>query len=63
MDNKAYEQYKAQQPHSSNVELRKSHTEVNLLDQPLSNTELAVFVVMALLVGYALFKIFRKDNE
>jgi hypothetical protein len=63
MDNKAYEQYKAQQPHSSNVELRKSHTEVNLLDQPLSNTELAVFVVTALLVGYALFKIFRKDNE
>jgi hypothetical protein len=63
MDNKAYEQYKAQQPHSSNVELRKSHTEVNLSDEPLSNAELSVLVVIAVLLGYMLFKLFRKDND
>jgi len=63
MDNKAYEQYKAQQPHSSNVELRKSHTEVNLSDEPLSNAELSVLVVIAVLLGYVLFKLFRKDND
>jgi translation elongation factor P/translation initiation factor 5A len=63
MDNKAYEQYKSQQPQVSNYELRKLNDESETKEWNLSTAEISVVVLMAILVAYALFKLFRKDKD
>jgi len=54
MDNGAYEQYKATQP----VVPRPPRVEAQPLPE-LTHTEITVIIVFAVLVGYALYRIFR----
>jgi hypothetical protein len=57
MDNKAYEQYKATQP----VAPRPERVEAAPLPE-LTTTEIAVIVIFAILVAYALYRIFRSHK-
>ena len=57
MDNKAREQYLASQP----VVPRPERVEAQPLPE-LTHTEITVIIVFAVLVGYALYRIFRPNK-
>jgi len=57
MDNKAREQYLASQP----VTPRAERVAAEPLPE-LTHTEIAVITVFAVLVGYALYRIFRSNK-
>ena len=57
MDNKAREQYLAQQP----VVPRPERVEAQPLPE-LTHTEITVIIVFAILVVYALYRIFRPNK-
>ena len=57
MDNKAYEQYKASQP----VVPRPERVEAEPMPA-LTHTEITVIIVFAILVVYALYRIFRPNK-
>jgi hypothetical protein len=57
MDNKAYEQYQAQQPVTMPVRIDPVESDWNM-----TNTEIIICVVIALLVIYAGRQLFRKKS-
>jgi hypothetical protein len=57
MDNKAYEKYQAQQP----VVPRPERVEAQPLPE-LTTVEITVIVIFAVLVAYALYRIFRSGK-
>ena len=57
MDNRAYEQYKATQP----VTPRAERVAAEPLPE-LTHTEITVIAVFAVLVAYALYRIFRSNK-
>ena len=57
MDNKAYEKYQAQQP----VVPRPERVEAQPLPE-LTHTEITVIIVFAVLVAFALYRIFRSNK-
>ena len=57
MDNKAREQYLATQP----VTPRPQRVEAEPMPE-LTHTEITVIIVFAVLVAYALYRIFRSDK-
>jgi Na+/H+-dicarboxylate symporter len=57
MDNKAYEQYKASQP----VVPRPERVEAEPMPA-LTHIEITVIIVFAILVGYALYRLFRSNK-
>jgi hypothetical protein len=57
MDNRAYEQYKATQP----VVPRPERIEPEPMPS-LTQVEITVIIVFAVLVGYALYRIFRSPK-
>ena len=57
MDNRAYEQYKATQP----VTPRAERVQAEPLPE-LTTVEITVIIVFAVLVAYALYRIFRSHK-